>query len=289
MNAFFVYINSFLEYQEKIKNYSKHTIKSYRIDLNQCAQFLSQEFNISEPKAVHKKHLRAFLAVLKSQALENKSINRKISSIKGFYKFLTFQERQNHNPSSTINFLKEKQRNTNYFSEKELKQVDLLEIEQEDRLILELLYQCGLRISELIQLKVQNFNLDRKVLTVIGKGAKTRMIPLGNHLSTCVKNHIDQHQKAFSDHLFSLKNKQPLYPKYIYRKLQSILVFAQSSSKKTAHVLRHSFATHMLENGASLNSIQKLLGHSSLSTTEIYTHNSLVKLKKNYNLAHPRA
>lgn len=289
-------VDQFLSYLEKERRYSKHTITAYKNDLNQLLLFLEQEYEIDQPQEASSPMLRSWMVRLMEFGITPKSVNRKLSSIKSYYNFLLKNKLIESSPASKlvspkvtkslpkfvnnteINHLLDEMNFTNDFSG------------QRDRLIIELLYACGLRLSELIGLQDGDFNSYEGNIKVLGKRDKERIIPLHKAGQELLKHYLKLKNEAFDSNFIFLTDKgQELYPKFVYRKVNDYLSQVTTAQHKSPHVLRHTFATHMLNNGADLNTIKELLGHASLSATEVYTHNSIEKLKKSYNQAHPRA
>jgi integrase/recombinase XerC len=262
-------------------------------DLEQLFEILAIT-NDKELEEVDHKVLRGYLVHLVDLDLENSSINRKLSSTKAFFKFLRQQGHLNSNPAQKLTSLKQKKVLPQFVPEKQLWDEKIFEeVEDEftksqDELILEMFYQTGIRLSELINLKENNITAAQ--IKVLGKRNKERIIPITNKLYLLIfkfqQIKIDLGLK--SDLLMITKSAKKLYPKLVYNKVNYYLGKATNLSKKSPHVLRHTFATHMLNNGASLESIKKLLGHADLSATQIYTHNSFKQIKSIYEQAHPR-
>ncbi len=289
-------IESFLNYIKHEKRYSKHTIDSYQRDLLQFKAYLTlvnqnlENANFNE--------IRLWVAEL-MQENKPKTINRKISSLKSFYSFLLRKGKIKINPASNISNLKEAKRIPNFVSEKEIE--ILLNnfnkpknyYESRDQLIFEILYNTGIRRAELIEIKDSDIDFSQELLKVIGKGNKERKIPLHLIFLEKIKKYLSVRNEfkgnIKNDFLFLDKNKNKLKPKSVYNIINKMLSICVSTEKKSPHVLRHTFATHLLNNGAELNAIKELLGHSSLAATQIYTHNSIEELKKIHKQAHPKA
>lgn len=275
------------------KRFSQHTVIAYMKDLDQLFEILaiSDDSHLLE---VNHKLLRGYLVQLVDLGLENTSINRKLSSTKSFFKFLRQQGHLSSNPAQKLTSLKQKKVLPQFVPEKQLWDESIFnEIEDDftrsqDELILELFYQTGIRLSELISLKENNITASQ--IKVLGKRNKERIIPITPKLYSLILDfqNIKLGLGLKSDLLMITKAAKKLYPKLVYNKVNHYLGKATNLNKKSPHVLRHTFATHMLNNGASLESIKKLLGHVDLSATQIYTHNSFKQIKSIYEQAHPR-
>ena len=286
------FVKDFLQYLQFQKRYSQHTITSYENDLTAFWAFiLPYHFEgISEVKAPV---IRSWLASLKEEGLHSRSINRKISTLKSFFKFLLRNGEITSSPMSTIVSPKvtkrlpefvEKDQIENLFSRIEFPDT---ETGKAEKLILEILYSTGMRKSELISLRTENIDFAGQQIKILGKGSKERIIPLSRYLAEKIKLFIDE--TANSGFLFQNKKGEQLDPRYVYSIVKKYLSLVTTIEKKSPHVLRHSFATHLSNNGAELNAIKELLGHSSLAATQIYTHNNIEKLKEVFKKAHPKA
>jgi integrase/recombinase XerC len=274
-------------------------MESYERDIRQFSDYLQEVYHVNDARAVVDVMIRSWLAELMDQGLVPKTINRKISSLKSFYKFLMRQEYIHLNPTLKIQGPKQNKRLPSFIEERKMDM--LLETETDDdfegvrnQLILELFYATGIRRAELIGLLISNVNLASQQIKVLGKRNKERIIPVSANLiqqfevyfkwrDTIVDNGKD------AGWVFLTKKGEKMYPKLVYRIVNTYLSTVSTQSKKSPHVLRHTFATHMLNNGADLNAVKELLGHASLSATQIYTHNTIEKLKKIYQQAHPKA
>jgi integrase/recombinase XerC len=290
------HIQAFLDYLRFEKRYSQHTIISYQNDLEQFFAFLSQYGDV-EIIQITTSYIRSWLAELKGESISSKSINRKISSLKSFFKFFMKQGVIKQTPMTTIIspkinkrlpvFVEEKNTNT-LFSYVEFNDNW---IGRTDRLILILFYNTGMRLSELINLKEKNIDIYYSQIKVLGKGNKERIIPVSKGLSKEIENYIGSKPvklEGVTEVLINEKGK-PLYPKYVYNTVKKYLNAVTTLDKKSPHVLRHTFATHLMNNGADLNAVKELLGHASLAATQVYTHNTIETLKDIYKKAHPKA
>ena len=284
-----MYFDLFLNYLKNERNFSQKTIKSYLTDVSQF--FL---FNKVKPSDIRSNDIRGWIISLKESGLESVSINRKISSIRSYFKLCKRESWINQDPSQKIKLLAVKKRLPNFFSESAMKNL-FSEVKftndftgSRDRLILEIFYSTGIRVSELVDLKKNQFNLTSKTLIVFGKGRKERIIPLLNNVIESYKIYMKFRSNMKSNYLFLTVNSKKTYSKLIYRVVNEYLGKVTTISKKSPHVLRHTFATHLLNRGADINTIKELLGHKSLLSTQVYTHNSLEKIKRIYQKSHPR-
>ena len=284
-----MYLDQFLNYLKNERNFSKKTIQSYLSDVNQFF-FL----NNVRPSKIHSNDIRRWIISLKESGLESVTINRKISSLRSYFKLCKRESWINQDPSQKIKLLAVKKRLPKFFSESSMKNL-FSEVKfpnnftgARDRLILELLYSTGIRVSELVDLKKSQFNLTSKTLTVFGKGRKERIIPLLNNVIESFKIYMKYRSTMKSNYLFLTVNSEKTYSKLIYRVVNEYLGKVTTISKKSPHILRHTFATHLLNRGADINTIKELLGHKSLLSTQVYTHNSLEKIKRIYQKSHPR-
>jgi len=282
-------VDFFLSYLQNERRLSPHTVSGYRTDLLQLADFLSGK----SPESAHADDLRAWIVSLSESDLENTSINRKIASLRAFYKFLVRRKKISNDPTGLLKSLKTPKRLPVFLEEKNT--VNLFEaIEYEpgftgvrDKLILELLYGTGIRLSELIGIK--ETDVDHNRIKVLGKRAKYRIIPLHETLVQLIEQYRGLKKEHASDYLLVTDKGQALYPVFVQRKVKHYIRQVSTLQKKSPHVLRHTFATHLLNRGADLNAIKELLGHANLSATQIYTHNSISQLKEVFKKAHPKA
>jgi integrase/recombinase XerC len=292
-------IQEFLDYLAFQKRYSKNTILSYENDLSGFFQYLFKEYKISNIAEITPSLIRTWLADLKEKKASSRTINRKISSLKAFFKYQLRLKKISVNPLATISTLKVNKRLPSFVEEKSINtllQHDYFEDSFEGKtnyLIFQLLYQTGMRRSELLNLKERDFNKNSSTIKVLGKGNKERIIPVNNQLISLVDEYISEKKRLFAEPLapvllVSKKGKQ-LDPKYIYNIVKKYLGQVSTIQRKSPHVLRHTFATHLTNNGAEINAIKELLGHSSLAATQIYTHNTIEKLKKVHQQAHPKS
>ena len=292
-------IQEFLNYLTFQKRYSQNTIISYQNDLNSFFKFILLQYKISETKEITPPIVRTWLASLKENKTASKTINRKISSLKSFFKYQLRMENIEVSPVATISSLKVSRRLPSFIDQKDMNTLlnndyfpDTFE-GKTNYLIFEILYQTGIRRSELINLKERHIDKHSGIIKVLGKGNKERLIPVNNQLLKTIDEYISEKRIQFTEMADSclLVNKKgrTLYPKYVYNIVKSNLGKISTNQGKSPHVLRHSFATHLTNNGAQINAVKELLGHSSLAATQIYTHNTIEKLKEVYKLAHPKS
>jgi integrase/recombinase XerC len=292
-------IDKFISYLKFEKRYSDHTIISYQTDLDQFVSFVKEQYGMKDIIDMQHTYVRSWIVNLMNNKISAKSINRKISSLRSFYQYLRKKGKIEKNPMSKITAPKIAKRLPQYVMETEMESLfDLIDVEQtfssiRDRLILELLYSTGMRRAELLGLKNSDIYRSNKYIKVLGKGNKERIIPVGEQLIENIKRYIVERETEFGllDHPYLLvtdKGKK-LYPKFVYNKVKQYLSYVTTMDKKSPHILRHSFATHLSNNGADLNAIKELLGHANLSATQIYTHNSISRLKEIYKASHPKA
>tara|TARA_B100000902_G_scaffold86356_2_gene90537 strand:+ start:13105 stop:13980 length:876 start_codon:yes stop_codon:yes gene_type:complete len=289
--------DSFIKFLEQEKRLSYHTIISYKLDLKQFQSFFNEYSSTTKIETADKRAIRSWIVELSLKSLSAKSINRKIATLKSFFKFLIKRDIIEINPTTNINSLKTDQKIPSFIKEKDINYLfDNLEVEnnfegERDMLVLELLYGTGIRISELINLKTINVNISKKEIKVLGKRNKERIIPIHDQVLNQINKYINKKNNINSDHEYLLCTKKgdQLYPMLIYRIVKKQLSSLINSKKYNPHLLRHTFATHILNKGGDLNSIKDLLGHESLAATQIYTHNSIEKLKETFKSSHPRA
>lgn len=289
----------FLDYLKFQKRYSPHTITSYQNDLAGFFEFIELTFGKTDLPEIKAAFVRSWLAKLKEQGMESKSINRKISSLKSFFKYQLKEQGVVVSPMATIISPKLNKRLPQFVEKEDMDTLfSYVEFPDDwqgrtDRILLQLFYNTGIRQAELVSLKESQVDGSKKVIKVLGKGNKERIIPVSELLEELLKNYMSDKRKLFANFdqdvlLINAKGK-PLYPKYVYNVVNKYLSMITTISKKSPHVLRHTFATHLMNNGADLNAVKELLGHSSLAATQIYTHNSIEKLKDIHKKAHPKA
>lgn len=289
---------SFADYLFLEKKYSKHTVNAYITDLNSFHDFIKEEFEQENLTEVNYPFIRSWIILLSESDAENVTINRKISSLKAFYKFLLKTKEIEVSPLLKHKALKTPKKIQIPFSEKELD----LAINQikypegfdgiRDKLIIDLFYTTGIRRAELINLKVSSVDIQNATIKVLGKRNKERIIPLLPVIVDEIKDYLQQRNSLETiidtESLFLMLKGVKLNETFVYRIINDYFSTVSEKVKKSPHILRHTFATHLLNNGADINSVKELLGHSSLASTQVYTHNSLAELKKVYRNAHPR-
>lgn len=291
-------IESFKKYLLFEKRYSEHTVRSYINDLSQFETFLIAQLSITEDIDVRHVHVRSWMVHLMQDAYVSKSINRKISTLKSYFKYLKKIGDIEMNPMSKVITPKMPKRLPKVIREDSL-QILFSEINEDEsfsnvrnRLIVDMLYSTGMRRSELINIIDSDINLSLKQIKVLGKGNKERLIPISDGLIKIIKDYQslrDDEIKREENYLLVTDKGTKLYPKLVYNVVRTMLSKYSTSEHKSPHVLRHSFATHMANKGAELNSIKEILGHANLSATEIYMHNSIERLKTVYKGAHPKS
>lgn len=285
----------FINYIRFEKRFSNHTIVAYQNDLLQFSDFLQSTYNTNEISDANHLLIRSWIVDLMNKKITPRSVNRKITTLKTFYKFLLRQKIVSENPMLKIQAPKTSKK-LPVFVEKEKMDALLDNIEfgddfsgKRNKLIIELFYSTGMRLTELINLKITDVDFYNNQLKVLGKRNKERIIPFSQELKLTIENYLAvKKQVSNNEFLLTLNSGKKLYEKFVYNIVKSYLSHVTTIDKKSPHVLRHTFATHMLNNGADLNAIKDLLGHANLSATQIYTHNTVEKLKNIHKQAHPR-
>ena len=291
------YITSFLEYLFLEKGYSKHTITAYRTDLIRFKCFCETTHGQDDLLVISYAQVRSWVVSLVNANISNNSINRKVSSLKSFYKFLQKTALREDNPLSKHKALKVAKKVQVPFTAKEIDAVIQNIAKEKDfdslrnKLLIELLYSTGIRRAELINIKGIDINISDKTIRVLGKRNKERFVPILTSVLVTLNQFLELKIKSTfnSEFLLITSKGNKLYETLVYRIINSYFSQVSPKVKKSPHILRHSFATHLLNEGADLNSVKELLGHSSLASTQVYTHNSLDAIKKVYNQAHPRS
>ncbi|MFC1674486.1 tyrosine recombinase XerC [Candidatus Omnitrophota bacterium] len=283
------YIDKFTRYLEIEKNYSRHTILNYRLDLEDFKDFLQGK----QVESVDYLFLRKYLAALKERGLSNRTVSRRISSLRSFFKFLTRENYLKSNPIVSLSSPKLDKHLPSFLTEDEVSKLIGAVIPKDeaglrDRTVLETFYSTGIRISELVGLNVDDLDLIGCIVKVRGKGKKERVVPIGDKAVSAIREYLDKRKKK-TEVLFLNKSGSRISDRGVRNIIKKYIRLTSIKQDVSAHTLRHSFATHLLNRGADLRSVQELLGHANLSTTQIYTHLTTEKLKNVYDKAHPRA
>lgn len=289
---------SFISYLSLEKNYSVHTVKAYQKDIEEFISFCKTQYELVTIDEVDYSLIRSWIVSLVNTSISNRSINRKVASLKAYYKFLQRIEKIDSNPLSKHKALKTSKKIEVPFSEMEMEKV-LQQIPFEEgfegvrnKLMIELLYTTGIRRAELINLKITDVDLNENTIKVLGKRNKERIVPLLFSAKDLFIYYLRERKNleviVDSSYIFLLKSGIKVYETLVYRIINKYLRKVSSKVKTSPHILRHTFATHLLNKGADLNSVKELLGHSSLASTQVYTHNSIAELKKVHLNAHPR-
>jgi integrase/recombinase XerC len=291
-------VSEFTSYLSLEKNYSEHTTKAYEGDILEFAKFCNTEFDITNIDTVDYSLIRSWIVRLSERDINNRSINRKIASLKAYYKFLQKIEAVEVNPLIKHKALKTSKKVEIPFSEVEMEQV-LSAIEytddfvgKRDQFLIHILYATGIRRAELIQLKMFDINFETMTIKVLGKRNKERFIPMLPETKEKCQAYLTERNalKVIQDEgfVFLTASGNKLYETLVYRLINKYFRKVSSKVKTSPHILRHTFATHLLNKGADLNAVKELLGHASLASTQVYTHNSIAELKKVHAMAHPR-
>lgn len=291
-------LKSFLDYLKLEKHYSEHTLIAYNTDIQAFFDFAQTEFETAAPENVTYAMIRSWIVILSENKISTRSINRKIASLKTYYKFLQKTGDIITSPLTRHKSIKAKSRVQIPFSHQEINAVidPLIEgsdfASLRDRLLVELFYATGIRRSEMINLKISDINLGEKVLKVMGKRNKERFIPVIQSLEEIIDLYLEKRGNSFpqseAPYLLLTNKGVKMYNTLVYRIINGYFSAVSQKVKTSPHILRHTFATHLLNNGADLNSVKELLGHSSLASTQVYTHNSIAQLRKVHRKAHPR-
>jgi integrase/recombinase XerC len=294
-------VQAFLDYLRYEKRFSSHTVKAYADDLAQFLDFTDTRFDTRVILSLAAIHIRSWMADMAEKAMKPRSINRKLSCLKSFYRFCRRTGRLSHNPATGIRVLKTPRRLPSFVEESPLQHLLQNDSFTErgfeghtERLVLSMLYHTGMRVSELVNLREGHIDFALQSVKVLGKGNKERIIPLGEPLLADLKDYFTEKAKqewvntGDKAHLLPESGEKPLSARKIYDIVRRNLAQVTTQGKKSPHVLRHSFATHLARNGADLNAIKELLGHASLAATQVYTHHSMDKLRDIHRKAHPR-
>jgi integrase/recombinase XerC len=298
MHSHYPAIQPFLNYLKFEKRYSKHTFISYETDLVSFFDYIQTQYGEMSMDQLSHTYIRSWLASLKDQGLAAKSINRKISSLKSFFKYQLKTGVIRQTPMVKIISPKNEKRLPNFVADKDIKTLfNYVEFPDNwqgttDRLLMLLFYNTGMRLSEVINSKDGQVNFSNHTLKILGKGNKERIVPISPEVATQIKNYQAERNHMLSqrdDFLLLNEKGKKLSPRSVYSSVKKYLSLVTTIDKRSPHVLRHTFATHLTNNGADLNAVKELLGHSSLAATQVYTHNSIEKLKNVYKKAHPKA
>lgn len=289
----------FFKYLQYEKRYSPHTLTSYHTDMGQFADYLQHIYEITDAAEADHTIVRSWILSLVQNNIQPRSINRKIACLRSYYKFLLAQQRISVNPMLRIKAPKAPKKLPGFVPEVAFNNLlDSFAFEdnfegQRDKLILEFLYGTGIRLAELLNIEASDIDMRAKTVRVLGKGNKERIVPINDSLLHTIESYLEAKKRQFgnnnSQKLLVTSKERALYPKFVYRVVKKYISLITTSEHNSPHVLRHSFATHLLNKGADLNAIKDLLGHASLAATQVYTHNSIEKLKSIFEKAHPKA
>jgi integrase/recombinase XerC len=292
----------FFNYLTVERRFSKHTIVSYQTDLLQFSNFIKDTYEVEDIREVSHLYIRSWVVSLMENGIDPKSVNRKITALRSFYKFLIKTGVVDKNPMLKIHAPKISKKLPEFLDDKKMDALfdnmsnDGNVYEQaRDFLVLDFFYRTGVRLSELIELKIENVNLHNLSVTVTGKRNKVRQIPITIGFKQAIEKYLKLRKEFLNElstncHYFFTDNKgNKMYPVFVYRIVKTNIKMVSTGKKKSPHILRHTFATTMLNNGADINAIKELLGHSNLSATQVYTHNTIEKLKEVYKQAFPKA
>lgn len=291
-------ISSFQDFIKFERRYSTHTIRAYKDDLEHFSQFLKSQFEVDRVDQINASMIRTWMAAFAAMKVLPRTINRKVSTLKSFFKYCLIKQWLEVSPAKTIQVLKTKKRLPSYVEQDQMENLlrnDFFPDDFDGRmeyLVVVVLYQTGMRVSELVNLKDSQIDLSRSQIKVLGKGNKERVIPIGKGLSTIINNYLEERNSINIDDnqkllLMNSKQKHPT-ARQLYSIVKKYLSLVTTADKKSPHVLRHSFATHLTSNGAELNAVKELLGHSSLAATQVYTHNSIDRLRDIHKKSHPK-
>lgn len=295
-DAFF--LQRFYTYLESEKKMSKHTLTAYAGDLNDFIGFAQSTYEINSTVEISHLIIKSWLSGKMAAGMDARSVNRKISSLKSYFKYLLRHSWIQFDPMLKVSSPKSSKKLPVFIEENKMNDIvtHLIDKKSDEKNqdnhgiandILLTLYHTGMRLSELIHLEKRHIDLSGKTLKVLGKRNKERIIPITDELKSVLENRIQYHPA--SQYVFNTSKGNKLYPNYVYRLVKQLLTEHTTLKKKSPHVLRHTFATHLLNNGGDLNAIKELLGHANLSATQVYTHNSVERLKKIHQLAHPKS
>lgn len=289
-------ISAFIQHIEVELRRSQHTVKAYQKDLEQFAHYIETTYEQKSLLQTDFNQVRSYIVYLMETKLDKRSINRKVATLRSFYNFLVQKGKISSNPMLKIKALKTDKKLPNYVEEKPMEML-LKEIPfdpdfagMRDKVVIELLYGTGIRLAELITLELNDVDLFDGKIKVFGKRKKERIVPITQHLQQVLQAYLNERKTiAIANTLIVTDKGEQTYPMFIQRIIKKYLTMVTSLKQRSPHVLRHTYATHLLNNGAELMAVKELLGHTSLSATQLYVHNTVEKLKKAYNQAHPKA
>ena len=291
-------IKNFREYLQDVKRFSKNTVTSYLTDLNQYEAYLANGYGVTATEASHH-YIRSWIVDLLESGVSEKSVNRKISSLRSFYNYLKRKQAITINPMQKVIGPKVPKRLPKYVDKAKINSIlddQLLSTpsyaDSREMIIINLLYHTGMRRAELLSLTIRSFDMPKAIVKVLGKGNKERIVPLNDTIVRELENYLALRSEKFpeaGDVLILTDKGKPAYPKLIYNIVRRVLKKYNATEKASPHVLRHTFATHLTANGADLNAVKELLGHASLAATQVYTHNSIERLKEVYDKSHPKS
>ena len=290
----------FLRFLQYEKRFSQHTLTAYGIDLKQFFHFMGQTYQAQKPEEITHFFIRSWIVSLLDRKIDSRTVNRKISSLKTYFKFLMREKTISQNPMLKIVSPKTAKKLPVIVDRQKMDQLlDGVAFKEgfegiRDKLIINMFYQTGMRLAELIGLKDNNVDLYNLTLKVLGKRNKERIIPITPEMKEAIAVYLNERnniidEKIKSEYFFIKNDGNKLYPKFVYKVVNIMLSQVTTNKKRSPHVLRHTFATEMLNSGAQINAIKEILGHSSLAATQVYTHNTIDKLKNIYKQAHPKA
>lgn len=287
-------IEKYLSEIKNIRRYSDNTVKSYRTDLEEFAVYCSekQKINLAE---ISERFIKSYLMILSEKDLDKKSIARKLAAIRSTFKYAYQNDLISENPLSFISNPKSNRKLPEVVSTNLILEIYKLAEESDDnpelvKIVFEMLYGCALRVSELCDLRFSSVDIKKAQVRVLGKGSKMRIVPIGDKSLIVLNDYLLKNPvKSYDDYLIRTKKNDKLYPRLVHRMINKYLTKVSDIKKKSPHILRHSAATHMLDNGADLRAVKEILGHENLSTTQIYTHVSIERLKSTYKKSHPKS
>lgn len=291
-----MHVEEFIDYLRKEKRYSQHTLSSYYKDISQFREHIIETFEATNASEVSHFYIRSWMVQLMDSGITARSINRKLSALRTYFKYLMRQGLIQKDPTLKIDPPKTSKRLPVYLERAQTERLFELTdmavgfIGARDRAILEILYGTGMRKAELIALKDSDVDFEGRQVKVLGKGNKERIVPISEGLVATIKDYLVLRDEQFTTTTLLVTDKgAPLYPKLVYNIVRKFLNLVTTLEKRSPHVLRHTFATHLSNNGAELNAVKDLLGHSSLAATQVYTHNNIEKLKEVFKRSHPKA